>query len=103
MGRAIAVAFHLRIGLAFAFPSSGPHKPIQGQPRVVGTGGDPGLPGLILRGPTAGAAPHSANPTPRDWRPRVSEDERNIPTARNIIKDYFPAQYSFVVSRKAVS
>ena len=56
--------FHLWIGPAFAFPSSGPHQPIEGQTRIVGTDGDPGLPGLCLRGKAAGAAPRSAKPTP---------------------------------------
>ena len=50
----------------FRRPSSVTHQPTEGQPRLVGTDGDPGLPELILRGPTAGAAPCSTIRSPHD-------------------------------------
>src|SRR4029079_6668193 len=42
---------------AFAALPPVPFQPNQGQPRVVGTDGDPGLPEPVLRRPAAGAAP----------------------------------------------
>ncbi len=47
-------------------PSSATHQPTQGQPRIVGTDGDPGLPGPCLRDRGAGAAPCSTIRSPHD-------------------------------------
>ena len=50
----------------FRNPSSVTHQPTQGQPRIVGTDGDPGLPDFRLRGRSAGAAPCSTIRSPHD-------------------------------------